>query len=65
MEREEVQYDKRCGVCMYLKDEDYCIRKKQKVVDDDTCLHCVKISERRSLEKLIEKMVDMFAKEDE
>lgn len=52
-----------CGDCMYRQEEDYCIRKKEYVKEEETCGHCVRIEDRHSLAVLIDKIVSIFSVE--
>lgn len=57
--------DKKCIECMYCNEYNYCIRKKQKVKENDSCLHCVRRSERHAFELLIDKFISIYTNEDE
>ncbi len=48
---------------MYRKEEDYCIRKRGYVREEETCGHCVRIEDRHSLVVLVEKIAKIFSTE--
>lgn len=52
-----------CGYCMYRKEEDYCIRKRGYIREEETCGHCVRIEDRHSLVVLVEKIAKIFSTE--
>lgn len=54
--------EKGCGECMYCQEASYCIRKKQKIADQQTCLHYVNVEERHSIMKSVEQAFDFIVK---
>lgn len=56
----KIEETKECKKCMYFKEKNFCIRRKKKIENYDSCLHFVKETDRHSLELLLDSIIDGF-----
>lgn len=52
---------KECNTCVYCKEKDYCIRKRDKIINNKICMHYVNSIGSFSMGKLIDKLVKVLS----